>query len=136
MMMMMMASLLTMIDTPAYSYFDSLWTTPLNWAFNTVTQPNVNNREIFWPRGKTLGGSSAINGLYLTRPGQIEVDAWQDLLDGMDGADNWSWDALYTAMKKSEAFSPPASNITQEAGITWDSSTRGAQGAIHASYPG
>ena len=44
-------------DTPAYAYFDSLWTTPLNWAFNTFPQPNANNREIFWPRGKVLGGS-------------------------------------------------------------------------------
>lgn len=44
-------------DTPAYSYFDSLWTTPLNWGFYTVAQPNANGREIYWPRGKVLGGS-------------------------------------------------------------------------------
>jgi len=43
-------------DTPADSYFDSLWTTPLNWAFYTVPQPNANDREIYWPRGKVLGG--------------------------------------------------------------------------------
>lgn len=44
-------------DTPAYSYFDSLWTTPLNWGYYTVPQPNAKNREIYWPRGKVLGGS-------------------------------------------------------------------------------
>lgn len=43
-------------DTPAYSYFDSLWTTPLNWGFYTVPQSNVNDREVYWPRGKVLGG--------------------------------------------------------------------------------
>lgn len=43
-------------DTPAYSYFDSLWSTPLDWGFYTVPQPNVNDREVYWPRGKTLGG--------------------------------------------------------------------------------
>lgn len=48
------------IDTPAYGYFQSLWTTPLNWAYYTVAQPNVNNREIYWPRGKVLGGWSPL----------------------------------------------------------------------------
>lgn len=123
-------------DTPAYSYFDSLWTTPLNWAFNTVPQPNANNREIFWPRGKVLGGSSAINGLYLTRPGAIEINAWQDMLGDMDGAENWSWDSFYAALKKSETFSPPIDAVVQEADISWDASTRGTNGPIHASYPG
>lgn len=56
-------------DTPAYAYFDSLWPTPLNWAFWTVPQPNAANREIFWPRGKVLGGS------YLRLGYEKEIDA-------------------------------------------------------------
>lgn len=43
-------------DTPAYSYYDSLWTTPMNWAYYTVPQSNADNREVEWPRGKGLGG--------------------------------------------------------------------------------
>lgn len=43
-------------DTPAYSYYDSLWTTPLNWKYYTVPQSNADDREIYWPRGKVLGG--------------------------------------------------------------------------------
>ncbi|KAJ5301571.1 hypothetical protein N7508_006434 [Penicillium antarcticum] len=124
------------IDTPAYSYFDSLWTTPLNWMFYTHPQPNAYNREIYWPRGKTLGGSSAINGLYMTRPGKEEINAWQDMLDDMDGNENWSWDSFYTAMKKSETFSTPTDDVVKEAGITWNASTHGADGPIHMSYPG
>ncbi|KAJ6144647.1 hypothetical protein N7470_008542 [Penicillium chermesinum] len=124
------------IDTPADSYFDSLWTTPLNWDFYTVPQANAANREIRWPRGKTLGGSSAINGLYLTRPGQIEIDAWQSLLGDMDGADNWSWDSLYAAMKKSETFSAPSDKIAQEAQVTYNLSNLGTDGPIYVSYPG
>ncbi|CRG84226.1 Alcohol dehydrogenase [acceptor] [Talaromyces islandicus] len=124
------------IDTPAYSYYDSLWTTPLNWNFSTVPQPNAGDREIFWPRGKTLGGSSAINGLYLTRPGKDEINAWMDMLGGMDGADNWSWDSFYAALKKSETFTPPSDTIAAEANITWDASNHGTDGPIHASYPG
>ncbi|OQE20359.1 hypothetical protein PENSTE_c013G04071 [Penicillium steckii] len=124
------------IDTPAYSYFDSLWTTPLNWGFYTVEQSNANDREIYWPRGKVLGGSSAINGLYMTRPGENEINAWKSMLGDMDGANNWSWDSFYSAMKMSETFSPPTDDVQSQAEITWDSETHGSDGPIHASYPG
>ncbi|KAF3384270.1 Alcohol dehydrogenase [acceptor] [Penicillium rolfsii] len=124
------------IDTPAYSYFDSLWTTPLNWGYYTVPQPNAQDRAIYWPRGKVLGGSSAINGLYMTRPGEIEINAWRNLLGDMDGAENWSWDSFYAAMKKSENFTPPSDTIAQEANITWNTADHGTDGPIHASYTG
>ncbi|KXG50149.1 Glucose-methanol-choline oxidoreductase [Penicillium griseofulvum] len=123
------------IDTPAYSYFDSLWTTPLNWDFYTVAQPNANNREIDWPRGKVLGGSSAINGLYMTRPGEDEINAWKDMLGDMDGADNWSWESFYASLKKSETFTPPTDGVVDEARITWDASNHGTNGPIHTTYP-
>ena len=141
-------------DTPAYSYFDSLWTTPLNWDFYTVAQPNAGDREINWPRGKVLGGSyklhvlknklqninteigsSAINGLYMTRPGEDEVNAWNDMLGDMDGADNWSWDSFYAALKKSETFTPPTDGVVDEAGIVWNASHHGTDGPIHTTYP-
>ncbi|KAK4935355.1 hypothetical protein LTR10_023585 [Elasticomyces elasticus] len=124
------------IDTPSDAYYNSLWPTPLNWAFNTTPQAGMNNTQMEWPRGKVLGGSSAINGLYMNRPGEIEVNAWKDLLTGMDGADNWSWDSLYAAMKTSETFTPASSNIAQEAGITYDASSHGTNGPIQMSYPG
>ncbi|OGE56648.1 hypothetical protein PENARI_c003G02215 [Penicillium arizonense] len=124
------------IDTPAYSYFDSLWTTPLNWMFYTNPQPNAYNREIYWPRGKVLGGSSAINGLYMTRPGKEEINAWKDMLGDMAGAENWSWDSFYAAMKKSETFVPPTDDVAKEAGITWNASTHGTDGPIRMGYPG
>ena len=34
-----------------------------NWKFYTEPEPGLHNRQIYWPRGKVLGGSSAINGL-------------------------------------------------------------------------
>ncbi|KAJ5924524.1 CAZyme family AA3 [Penicillium verhagenii] len=124
------------IDTPAYGYYESLWTTPLNWKYYTVPQSNADDREIYWPRGKVLGGSSAINGLYLTRPGEDDINAWNELLGDMDGADNWSWDSFYAAMKKAENFTAPSDAIAEEADIHWNISTHGTQGPIHASYPG
>ena len=88
-----------------------------------------------WPRGKTLGGSSAINGLYLNRPGEVEVNAWQQMLGDMEGAENWSWSALYAAMKKSETFTPPSDAIATQGDITWDEASHGHSGPIHYSWP-
>jgi choline dehydrogenase-like flavoprotein len=65
-----------------------------------VPQGNANNREMSWPGGKMLGGSSALNGCYLVRPSAIEVEAWHDLVNGMDGADNWTADKFFAAMDK------------------------------------
>lgn len=58
------------------------------------------------------------------------------MLGDMDGADNWSWDSFYAAMKKSEMFTPPSDDIAKEASIEWNKSERGTSGPIHASYPG
>jgi hypothetical protein len=55
--LMQCADALTCVgDTPAYAYYESLWTTPMNWAYYTVPQSNADNREVEWPRGKGLGG--------------------------------------------------------------------------------
>lgn len=132
----------------------------MDWGFHTTSQSNLNNREIYWPRGKVLGGgflphlsislflsrelycltrntgSTAINGLYLTRPGEIEINAWKDMLGGMDGADNWSWDSFYAALKQSETFVAPSNAMAQEGAITWNSADHGTHGPIKASYPG
>jgi choline dehydrogenase len=123
-------------DTPAYSYFDSLWPTPLNWGFKTVAQPNADDRQLVWPRGKTLGGSSAINGLYLNRPGEFEIEAWHDMLGDMHGANHWSWQSFMEAMEKSETFEPALDYIATQSGIESDTAGRGDRGPIHASYPG
>lgn len=72
----------------------------------------------------------------MNRPGQIEIDAWKDLLGDMDGAENWSWDPFYAAMVKSETFTPPTSDITEEGQITWDAASHGTNGPIHYSWPG
>ncbi|EJD47793.1 putative glucose-methanol-choline oxidoreductase [Auricularia subglabra TFB-10046 SS5] len=124
------------IDTPGFTYYQSLWPTEVNWGFKTVAQAGAGDRELVWPRGKVLGGSSAINGMYMNRPGQIEIEAWRSLIDGQDGADNWSWDTFYAALKKSETFTPPSDAMRREADIQWEPSHHGTSGPIHNSYPG
>jgi choline dehydrogenase-like flavoprotein len=51
----------------------------LNWAFETVPQPGLNGRKGFQPRGKALGGSSAINAMLYIRGHQSDYDHWKDL---------------------------------------------------------
>ncbi|KIY70183.1 GMC oxidoreductase [Cylindrobasidium torrendii FP15055 ss-10] len=124
------------IAVPDGTYFQSLTKSEYDYAFTTSEQSNMNNRGLPWPRGKVLGGSSAINGMYHVRPAQVEVESWHDLLEGADGDDNWTWDSFYAAMKKSEIFTPPTDETAAIAGIEYDASVHGTDGMIHTSYPG
>lgn len=72
----------------------------------------------------------------MTRPGENEINAWNGMIEDMDGAENWSWNSFYAAMKKSETFTPPIDAVIQEADITWNASNHGTTGPICASYPG
>ena len=119
-------------DTPVMAYYAGLPGTSYDWAYTTVTQSNAGTRELPWPRGKVLGGSSAMNGMYHIRPSKVEVDAWSSLI----GSDKWSWDSMFETMKESETFTPPSSDIQSEAGIQYVASSRGTNGPVHATYPG
>ncbi|KAH7102031.1 alcohol oxidase [Auriculariales sp. MPI-PUGE-AT-0066] len=125
------------INIPSYAYYKSLLSSNYDWNFNTVPNPRAVNRVFNWPRGRGLGGSTILNGLYYNRPSKIEVDAWHDLLGDMDGADNWTWDSFLAAMKKGETFTPPSDdNIKQTAGLVWNADHHGTSGPLHTSFPG
>jgi len=68
-----------------------------NWAFETVPQPGLNGRKGYQPRGKALGGSSAINAMLYVRGHQSDYDDWADL-----GCDGWSWDQVMPYFRRSE----------------------------------
>lgn len=68
-----------------------------NWAFETVAQTGLNGRKGYQPRGKTLGGSSAINAMLYVRGQRQDYDSWADL-----GCDGWDWDSVLPFFKKSE----------------------------------
>ncbi len=77
--------------------FPKLFKTDCDWAYQTEPQPQLNNRQIFWPRGKTLGGSSAINAMVYTRANRMDHDRWREF-----GVAGWSYDDLLPYYKKSE----------------------------------
>ncbi len=68
-----------------------------NWAFQTVPQPGLNGRRGFQPRGKTLGGSSAINAMLYIRGHPGDYDEWADL-----GCDGWDWQSVLPYFRKAE----------------------------------
>ena len=68
-----------------------------NWAFQTVPQPELNGRRGFQPRGKALGGSSAINAMLYVRGHPSDYDEWADL-----GCDGWDWNSVLPYFKASE----------------------------------
>ena len=57
----------------------------VNWMFQTEPDPGANNRPIYWPRGKVLGGSSSINGMVYIRGQHEDFDHWRQL-----GNPGWS----------------------------------------------
>lgn len=68
-----------------------------NWCFNTVPQPGLNGRIGYQPRGKALGGSSAINAMLYVRGHKSDYDGWADM-----GCEGWSWDECLPYFKKAE----------------------------------
>ena len=71
----------------------------LNWCFETEGQPHMNNRRLFWPRGKTLGGSSSINGMIYIRGHARDYDLWRQM-----GCEGWSYADTLPYFRKSENY--------------------------------
>ncbi|GGD76023.1 GMC family oxidoreductase [Lacimicrobium alkaliphilum] len=69
----------------------------INWDYYTQPQRHLNQRRLYWPRGKTLGGSSSINAMCYIRGAKEDYDQWEEL-----GAAGWSWQSVLPYFKKSE----------------------------------
>ncbi len=78
-------------------YGKTMWSPSVNWCFETDPDPNMNGRRIYWPRGKTLGGSSAINGLIYIRGQREDYDRWAAL-----GNPGWGYDDVLPYFIRSE----------------------------------
>ncbi|WP_118185454.1 GMC family oxidoreductase [Paraburkholderia phosphatilytica] len=83
----------------------------LTWGYTSDEEPGLNNRKIIWPRGKTLGGSSAINGHVYMRGTAADYDAWSEL-----GNAGWSWADVLPYFKRSECHYLGASELHGDRG--------------------
>ncbi len=72
---------------------------PQDWAVCTTPQRHANNRRLFWPRGKVLGGSSSLNGMIYIRGHTSDYDGWAQATDDP----GWAWQNVLPLFKRSEA---------------------------------
>jgi len=78
-------------------YFKTLHNPLTDWSYKTEPDPGLNGRSIDWPRGKTLGGSSSINGLLYIRGQREDYDHWRQL-----GNAGWSYEDVLPYFRRSE----------------------------------
>lgn len=77
--------------------FPRLFRGPRDWALETEPDPGMDHRTHFWPRGKVLGGSSAMNAMLWVRGQRQDYDAWAAL-----GNPGWGWDDVLPAFRRIE----------------------------------
>src|SRR4029078_5256933 len=71
----------------------------INWNFLSEGEPGTAGRQLQWPRGKTLGGTSSINGLLYVRGNPADYDNW-----AQRGCRGWTYDEVLPFFKKSETY--------------------------------
>jgi len=72
---------------------------PFNWGFWTEPEPQLDNRRLWWPRGKGWGGSSSINGMIYIRGHARDYDQWRQM-----GLSGWGYADVLPYFKKSESL--------------------------------
>ncbi|MEM7120286.1 MAG: choline dehydrogenase [Pseudomonadota bacterium] len=101
------------IDMPAA--FGDAWSNPtFNWMYEGEPEPTLNDRMMFQPRGKVMGGSSSINGMCYIRGHALDFERWVS-----EGAEGWSWREVLPYFKRCE---------TWEGG---ENAWRGGSGPVH-----
>lgn len=78
-------------------YFKTMHNPSVDWCYRTEPDPGLNGRQLDWPRGKVLGGSSSLNGLLYVRGQPEDYDRWQQM-----GNPGWGWDDVLPLFKRSE----------------------------------
>lgn len=78
-------------------YFKTMHNSETDWRYRTEPDPGLGGRALDWPRGKTLGGSSSINGLLYIRGHRSDFDHWRQL-----GNQGWSFEDVLPYFKRAE----------------------------------
>ena len=78
----------------------------LNWNYSTEPEPALNNRRLYWPRGRVLGGSSSINAMCFIRGHRTDYEDW-----AAAGNPGWSWDEVLPYFIRSQNQARGASDL-------------------------
>lgn len=111
----------TALELHVPAAFSKLFRGRYDWNYDTVPQPELEDRTVFWPRGKTLGGSSSLNAMMWIRGFAADYDDWAEV-----AGDRWSWNALVPYFRRAER-TEDATHPTQ--------GTNGAQRVEHQRDP-
>ncbi len=90
------------VDTHIPAAFSKTFHTDLDWDYATTPQPNLGGRRLYWPRGKVVGGSTAINAMMWVRGNPADYDAW-----AAAGCDGWAFDDIVDHFVRAEATERP-----------------------------
>lgn len=112
-------------------YAKTMFHPVVNWGFYTEPEPTMNGRKIYWPRGRTLGGSSAINGLIAIRGQREDYDEW-----AAAGNPGWGYDDVLPWFRKSEHNVRGASEWHGASGPMWVSDIERPHPLIEAMIAG
>ncbi|GAA3177578.1 GMC family oxidoreductase [Nonomuraea roseoviolacea] len=74
--------------------FNKLFKTAYDWNYTTAKQSEMSGRELYWPRGRVVGGSSSINAQMWVRGGRLDYDQW--------GVPGWSYDEVLPYFRRAE----------------------------------
>ncbi len=75
----------------------------VNWRYQTESEPNLQGRKMYWPRGKVLGGSSSINAMVWARGFPTDYYAWNQVARG------WAWNDVEPVFRQIENWSGASS---------------------------
>lgn len=83
------------VDTPAA--FSKLFGSQRDWNYHTMPEPWMDERQVYIPRGKMLGGSSSMNAMIYIRGNRADYDGWRDA-----GCDGWGYDEVLPFFRRAE----------------------------------
>ncbi|KAF9895293.1 hypothetical protein FE257_000197 [Aspergillus nanangensis] len=101
-----------------------------DWDFKCPPQSQLNGRQLLGNKGRTLGGSSAINLGMIVYPSKIGLNAWEEL-----GNPGWGWDDVVPYIRKFQTGTAPSESVRQFFGdIKYDAKAQGTDGPVCVSF--
>ncbi|GFF38905.1 choline dehydrogenase [Aspergillus udagawae] len=101
-----------------------------DWDFRSIPQEQLNGRQLLATKGRTLGGSSAINLGLVVYPSRSGMNAWEKL-----GNPGWGWDGIEPYLRKFHQATPPSDAIREFfTGMKYDQEDQGSNGPVKVSF--
>ncbi|RMZ06091.1 hypothetical protein D0862_04753 [Hortaea werneckii] len=102
-----------------------------DWQYASQPERRLNNRVVNHPRGRLLGGTSAINSFALIYPSAAEIDAWAQVSN-----ENWNWQTLAPYFRKFQSIVTPSQSVKKALNLAHcDEAIQECKGPIQASFP-